>query len=112
MASSLPAWPAVAPRPVAIAPAPAADASRAEAQAPAPGEEGAAAEGVERGVGHGGPPAVYAPAAPTSPEVSGEGPLSELELFPDHRPPPDLSAIDLEEHVDNRFAREAASGEG
>jgi NitT/TauT family transport system substrate-binding protein len=52
---------------------------------------------------------LYEPAVPSSPEVTVAGVLRELELFPDRRPLPDLSGIDMAAHVDNQFAREAVS---
>ena len=53
--------------------------------------------------------AIYEPAIPQTPEVSIEDVLRELEFFPTHRTPPDLSGIDLSAHVDNRFALEAVA---
>ena len=53
--------------------------------------------------------AIYEPAIPQTPEVSAEGVLKELGLFPAVRTPPDLSGIDLTNHVDNQFALEAIS---
>lgn len=51
--------------------------------------------------------AIYAPAIPRTPEVSVEAALRELELYPSHRDPPDLSDVDMSQHVDNRFAQQA-----
>ena len=51
--------------------------------------------------------ALYEPAIPQTPEVSVERLLKELALFPAHRTPPDLSGIDLTNHVDNQFAEQA-----
>ena len=52
--------------------------------------------------------AIYEPAIPYSPEVSLEGALLELELFyPAHLTPPDISAEEMEAHVDNQFAEQA-----
>ncbi len=52
---------------------------------------------------------IYAPAIPTTPEVSVEGVERAHELFPAHRTPPDLSGIDLGKYVILEFAREAVS---
>lgn len=54
--------------------------------------------------------AVYASAVPSTPQVFSERLAKELLLLPSHRPPPDLSGIDLQDHVDNRFALEAVGG--
>ena len=55
--------------------------------------------------------AIYEPAIPQTPEVSVEGALRELELYPAILPLPDLSGVDMADFVDNRFAEEAiASG--
>jgi len=52
--------------------------------------------------------AIYEPAIPQTPEVSVEGVLRELgSFFPAHRTPPDLSGVDLTNHVDNQFAEQA-----
>ena len=53
--------------------------------------------------------AIYAPAIPQTPEVSVEGVLTELALFPDHQIPPDLSGIDLTIYVDPQFAQQAVA---
>ena len=54
--------------------------------------------------------AIYAPAIPQTPEVSVEGALPELgSFFPAHRTPPDLSGVDLTNHVDNQFAEQATA---
>ena len=51
--------------------------------------------------------AMYEPAIPQSPEVSVEGVLKALELFPAHQTPPDLSGIDLSTYVDPQIAQRA-----
>ena len=52
--------------------------------------------------------AIYEPAIPQTPEVSVEGALRELgSFFPAHRTPPDLSGVDLKNHIDNQFAEQA-----
>ena len=51
--------------------------------------------------------AIYEPAIPQTPEVSVEGALRELELYPAILPPSDLSGVDLANFVDNQFARRA-----
>jgi NitT/TauT family transport system substrate-binding protein len=53
---------------------------------------------------------LYEPAVPRIPDVSPEGALRELALFPDRRRQPDLRDVDLGAHIDNRFAREAVAG--
>ena len=54
--------------------------------------------------------AIYEPAIPQTPEVSVEDALRELQFSPAHRtPPPDLSGVDMTQHVDNRFARQAVA---
>ena len=50
--------------------------------------------------------AIYEPAIPQTPVVSAGAALRELEFFPAHRTPPDLSGIDLTDHVDNQFAEQ------
>lgn len=50
---------------------------------------------------------IYEPAVPQTPEVSVEGALHELELFPSHLDSPDLSDVDMSQHVDPRFAKQA-----
>ena len=54
---------------------------------------------------------IYEPAIPQSPEVSVEGVTRVLDRFPDHRPLPDLSGIDLNSYVDPQFVLQAISGE-
>ncbi len=55
--------------------------------------------------------AIYEPAIPLSPEVSVEGAMRELQLFyPAHLTPPDISAEEMEAHVDNQFAEQAIAG--
>ena len=53
---------------------------------------------------------IYEPAIPLTPEVSITGALRELDLFPGHQACPDLSGVDMSAHIDNRFARELATG--
>lgn len=53
--------------------------------------------------------AIYEPAIPPTPEVSVDGALKALELFPDHQTPPDLSGIDLTIYVDPQFAQQAVA---
>jgi NitT/TauT family transport system substrate-binding protein len=50
---------------------------------------------------------IYAPAVPMTPEVSAEGAMRELALFPARRQMPDLGNVDLAAFVDNRFAEQA-----
>lgn len=50
---------------------------------------------------------IYEPAIPQTPEVSIEGALREVELFPAHLPPPDLSGVDMSQHIDTQFAEQA-----
>ena len=54
---------------------------------------------------------LYAPAIPQTPEVSIDGAMRELALFPGHRRAPDLSGVDMTLHVDNRFAEQAVADE-
>ncbi len=55
--------------------------------------------------------AIHEPAIPQTPEVSVDGVLRELgSFFPAHRTPPDLSGIDVTNHVDNQFAEAALAG--
>ena len=55
--------------------------------------------------------AIYEPAIPFSPEVSVELALLELELFyPSHLTPVEISAEEMEAHVDNQFAEAAMAG--
>jgi NitT/TauT family transport system substrate-binding protein len=54
---------------------------------------------------------IYEPAIPLTPEVSTEGALRELALFPSRRSMPDLSGIDMTAFVDNRFAERAVGGD-
>lgn len=51
--------------------------------------------------------AIYEPAIPQTPEVSVAGALREVELFPSHLPPPDLSDVDMSQHVATQFAQQA-----
>ena len=53
--------------------------------------------------------AIYEPAIPKTPEVSVEGALRELELFPAHQTPPDLSGIDVTNHIAAKFAEQAVA---
>lgn len=53
---------------------------------------------------------LYGPAVPLTPQVSAEGLAKEVDLLPAHRPAPDLSGIDPNDFVDNRFAEQAAGG--
>jgi ABC-type nitrate/sulfonate/bicarbonate transport system substrate-binding protein len=50
---------------------------------------------------------IYEPAIPATPEVSADGALRELALFPRRRQRPDLSNVDMTTYVDNRFAESA-----
>ena len=52
---------------------------------------------------------IYEPAIPQTPFVSDEGVLRELELFPDNRPPPDLTGIDVADFIDNRYAQQVVA---
>ena len=55
--------------------------------------------------------AIYQPAIPISPEVSVAGALLELELFyPSQLTPVEISAGEMEDHVDNQFAEAAVAG--
>ncbi len=54
---------------------------------------------------------IYKSALPRTPMVSADGALRELELNSAHRELPDMSAIDMNKYVDNRFAQEAVGGE-
>ena len=51
--------------------------------------------------------AIYEPAIPQTPEVSVEGILTELALYPAQKTPPDLSGIDLSTYVDPQIAQRA-----
>ena len=53
--------------------------------------------------------AIYEPAIPDAPEVSIEGVLRQLELYPAHQTPPDLSGIDMTTYVDPQFAERAVA---
>ena len=53
--------------------------------------------------------AIYEPAIPQTPEVSVESAVRELGFFPAHRTPPDLSGVDMTQHIDNRFAQQAVA---
>ncbi|HSG64055.1 MAG TPA: ABC transporter substrate-binding protein, partial [Gammaproteobacteria bacterium] len=53
---------------------------------------------------------IYASAIPTTPEVSAEGALRELALFPGRRRTPDLGNVDIAAFVDNGFAERAVAG--
>ena len=55
---------------------------------------------------------IYESAIPQSPEVSVEGVTRVLDRYPDHRPLPDLSGIDLNSYLDPQFALQAVSGSG
>jgi NitT/TauT family transport system substrate-binding protein len=48
---------------------------------------------------------LYTPAVPESPEISRDGLRSALALFPATRVPPQLSDTELDQHIDNSFAR-------
>lgn len=54
---------------------------------------------------------IYEPAIPYTPEVSPDGALRELELFPARREVPDLSTVDMTKFVDNRFVERALASE-
>ncbi|MEX2541013.1 MAG: ABC transporter substrate-binding protein [Trueperaceae bacterium] len=54
---------------------------------------------------------LYGPAVPPTPAVSAQRLARETELLPAHRPAPELSGIDLNEHVDNRFVEQALRGD-
>ena len=53
---------------------------------------------------------IYEPAIPQSPEVSVAGVVRVIDRFPDHRTPPDLTGIDLNDYVDPQFALRAVNG--
>ena len=51
----------------------------------------------------------YAPALPLTPQVSVEGILTQLSLFPDHQEAPDLTGIDLSLYVAPQFAEKVVA---
>jgi NitT/TauT family transport system substrate-binding protein len=49
---------------------------------------------------------IYEPAIPTTPEVSAEGAMRELALYPSRREPLDLGNVDFTPFVDNTFVEQ------
>jgi NitT/TauT family transport system substrate-binding protein len=52
---------------------------------------------------------IYAPAVPDTPRVSVLGIPQALAFYPSNKSPPDLTGIDLEAYVDDRFAADASA---